>query len=82
VRREEGYPARGETRHVRLGFWGNVGMALLVYGPAILGAVGGWAIWGGWLGAVVGLGMAMAAAMILVPLAVAVKSLFGKRSDG
>lgn len=54
MRRSEGYPARGETRRVRIGALANVLLGLALYGPIVVGAViGGLArdsLWGaGWV---------------------------------
>lgn len=57
MRREEGYPALGQSHTVRLGFWRSLALAVLMYGPPIVGALLGWRGWGGWIGA--GLGAMM-----------------------
>ena len=59
MRREEGYPQRGETRRVPIGLWANVLLGLAIYGHILLGGILGWrasdSLWGAGLGAAIGL---------------------------
>jgi len=67
MRREEGYPELGECRPgPPIGFWRNVGAAIVVYGPTVVGVVAGWLAWGGWLGVLLGVGAGLLIQMIAV----------------
>ena len=68
MRREEGYPDRGDASGARpIGWKGNLLMALGLYGPFVIGAYVGWRS-GGWVGLAIGavLGPAVALLVLLV----------------
>ena len=53
MRRAEGWPERGASRHVPIGLWGNLALGLALYGGPCLGTLVGWRLWGGLIGAAV-----------------------------
>lgn len=54
MRREEGWPLRGQTRPAHAGFWPNLALGTFLYGPYLAGAtIGG--LTGGFPGVMIGL---------------------------
>jgi hypothetical protein len=54
MRREEGWPELGASRHLPIGLRGNLALGLGLYGAPVLGALLGWQWWDGLLGAAIG----------------------------
>jgi hypothetical protein len=71
MRRAEGWPERGARGSVRIGFWRNAGMGVALYGGPIAGAVVGWHVADGLLGAVIGMVLGAGLGMALAVLALA-----------
>ena len=72
MRRAEGWPEIGERRSVLLGFWQNLSLGLVIYGPFVIGAGLGWWAHQQWAwalyGAGIGVGIQLCLGLLVAPL--------------